>query len=277
MGYSGVLDESNYPQRKESVYSEPYRIGYVPSGTSNPVYTPQAQVALQNIRPGSTLTGWDVAAAYRGLNGPVGSNPPRAMYNAATRPRSTGGGGGAPGGGGGGGAGGGGGGGGGGAAGITQAQMDYIAQLLGAGRPKQGQASQLNLPEYKGMAMRPFDPSQFDLLQKQFGEAVTSDRAAAAEAYGNLNNYLNSNYRNAFAGGGPTGAAPGMDQQAMARMLQSQGVNPANNAQLNNAQQGMAGANAAFGNLWGLLGATEDTAQRNRLLRAQQDQGTTNR
>ena len=61
---------------------------------------------------------------------------------------------------------------------------------------------------------------------------------------------------------------------AMQRMLQSQGVGPEAVAA---NQQGAAAGNAAFANLWSLLGANENTAQQNRLSRVQTDRGTTNR
>jgi hypothetical protein len=273
-----VLNEYNPRTGATDTRSQlPYRnqIGYVPNRTSTPVYTPHAAAALDwmaanpridpNTGRQATLSGAAVASNYDYMQG-IGANPSSATLNQnRLGPGSPGGGGR-----------GGGGGGGGGAAGLTQAQMDYIAQLLGAGRPQQEQFSQLNMPAYTGMPMRPFDASIYDFLQNKFGQAVNTDRSAIEGAYNNLDQYLNSNYKNAFAAGPPPSQPQGMDQQAMARMMQAQGVNPNNNQQLNNVQQGAAGANAAFGNLWGLLGANEDTAQRQRLVRSQQDRGTSN-
>jgi hypothetical protein len=164
----------------------------------------------------------------------------------------------------------GGGGGGGGAPSMSQEQLDWIASMLGAGGPRQWTPATLDLPDYNAT----FDPTVYNELEAKLGTAVGQSRAAAGEAYGNLENYLNTNYRNAFAQGAPQGQAPGMDQASMARMLQSQGVGP--EAVAGNAQ-GAAAGNAAFGNLWALLGANEDTAQRNRLNRVQTDRGTTSR
>jgi hypothetical protein len=151
-----------------------------------------------------------------------------------------------------------------------------MAQLLKAGRPKPVAAQNLDLPDYQGMAMRAFDPSMYDQLSSSFGQAVNQDRASIDTAYNNADQYLRNNYKNAFAGGPPPVQQQGMDQAAMARMMQSQGVDPTSNQQMNNQQIGAAAGNAAFGNLWGLLGANEDTAQANRLLRSQQDRGTSN-
>lgn len=165
----------------------------------------------------------------------------------------------------GGGGGGRGGGGGGGPAGMSQEQLDWITGLLGRGGPQT-----LDLPDYDAT----FDPTVYNQLEASLGEAGGQSRAAASEAYNNLQNYLTTNNRNAFAQGPPQAAAPGMDAGAMQRMLQSQGVGPEAVAA---NQQGAAAGNAAFSNLWALLGANENTAQQNRLARVQTDRGTTNR
>jgi hypothetical protein len=263
-----ILDESKRPSGARgapSVYSQPYQYGYVPNGSSTPVLTPAGQIARQytSNRNGAP-SGVEIAAAWRGLNGGVGANPSSAALNSLKNASL------------GSGSGGRGGGGGGGAAGLTQEQMDWMAQLLKAGRPKPVAAQNLDLPDYQGMPMRAFDPSMYDQLAASFGQAVNQDRSSIDTAYNNADAYLKNNYKNAFAGGPPPSPQQGMSQDAMARLMQQQGVNPANNQQLNNVQQGTAAGNAAFGNLWGLLGANEDTAQGNRLLRSQQDRGTSN-
>lgn len=261
MPNTGVLDESKRPSgaRGTSKYSIPYQYGYVPNGTSTPVRTPWGQIAYeQAIAAGRSYpTGQNIAAGYLPAGG---ANPSSAAINSlkkfATSGASSGGGRG--------------GGGGGGAGGITQEQMDWMAQLLKAGRPQAQQAGTFTPPAYSGMAMKPFDPSQYDLLSQNFGQAVNQDRATQNAAYNNEDQYL-AQYKNAFAGGPPPAQTQGMSQDAMARLLQGQGINPNNNQQLNNLQQGAAAGNAAFGNVWGLLGANEDIAQKNRVLRAQQD------
>ena len=174
--------------------------------------------------------------------------------------------------GGGGGRGGGGGGGGGAKAApqYSQAQLDWMAQLLARAKPGDVQAGPaLDLPDYQGQ----FDPSIYNDLENRFGQAVGQSRTAADTAYSNLGNYLTSNYRNAFAQGPPQQQAPGMDSAAMARMMQAQGANP---ALANQQTEGWAAGQGAVSSLWGLLGANEDTNQRNRLNRVQTDRGTTN-
>lgn len=269
-----VLDEGRYAQPRDRVTaaSQRYQIGMAdPAHPGSVIPTPAATYARAYRDPktgalayGNNITSDAVSAAYDTIQQGIGANPTSAAINSLKNYATSGGSGGR------------GGGGGGGAGGMTQAQMDWLAQLLKAGRPQSQSATPFNAPAYTGMAMRPFDPSQYDQLQQKFGQAVNTDRATIGTAYNNLDQYLNNNYRNAFAAGPPPSQPPGMDQQAMARMMQSQGVNPANNQQLNNTQQGAAAGNAAFGNLWGLLGATENTAQGNRLLRSQQDRGTAN-
>ena len=85
-------------------------------------------------------------------------------------------------------------------------------------------------------------------------------------------NFLNSNYRNAFAGGPQTtmANAPGMNAQAMGRLMQGQGVNAYENAgyqqTLNEGRQSDAGLSSLFAALAG----NEDIMQRNRQAGAQQ-------
>jgi len=179
---------------------------------------------------------------------------------------------------GGGGGGGRGGGGGGGAAApqLTQAQLDQLYALMRGAQPGSQTANQLDLPDYQAYQGAAFDPSMWQQLQGNLDTAVASDRAAAGQAYGDLTSYLNTNYRNAFAGGPQTtmGNAPGMDQQAMNRMLQAQNVNP--NA-LGEQRNYAGGADQAFGNLLAILGGNEQQAQQNRLGNVQMDANTTNR
>lgn len=152
---------------------------------------------------------------------------------------------------------------------YSQEQLDWLTQLLARSKPGQVGTSTLDLPDYQGS----FDPTVWNELEGKLGQAVGQSRAGADTAYNNLSNFLTSNYRNAFAQGAPQTAAPGMDNQAMARFMQAQGMNP----NLANQQtEGWAQGQGALSSLWGLLGANEDTAQRNRLNRVQTDRGTTN-
>lgn len=181
--------------------------------------------------------------------------------------------------GGGGGRRGGGGGGGGGAVApqLSQAQLDWFSSLLQQGRP-QGEAAgpALTMPDYNAPQLTPFDTSQYDTLRTNFGQALASDQAAAQQAYGNLTNYLNTNYRNPYdsATYATSENVPGATQQAMQRMLASQG---ANSGLANDAYRSGQTADQAFGNLLGLLGSNENVAQRNRLANVQMDANQTAR
>jgi hypothetical protein len=155
---------------------------------------------------------------------------------------------------------------------FSQAQLDWAASLLQGGRPQAETANTLDLPDYQGMAVRAFDPTMFNQARTAFGEGLAQDTATAQTSQQNMLNFLNSNYKNAFAGGPQTtmANAPGMDQQAMGRMLQGQGVNAYENPQyqqtLNEGRQSDAGLSSLFA----ALGAGEDTMQRNRQANAMQ-------
>lgn len=177
------------------------------------------------------------------------------------------------GGGGGGGGWGGGGGGGGGPAGMDQAQFDWAVKLLGQGQPQDLAFNRLKLPKIRGK----FQDRQYDVLRRNFNRAVQQDTRSANRAYNQLGRNLRQDYRNAFtnpnATYGTMAQAPGTDQRAMARMMQSQGVAPeVAGAQL----EGAGAADQAFGNLWKVLAANEDLAQRNRLQAVGQQRQTTN-
>ncbi len=167
--------------------------------------------------------------------------------------------------------GGGGGRGGGGLPVFNQAQLDWAAQLMNAARPGALTATNLDLPDYAGMALRPFDPTMFNQARTAWQQGVEQDTGTANQATANMLAFLNSNYTNAFnnpnARYATAGQAPGMDQQAMARLLQGQGVNP--NVAAPTQGEGVQ-ADQAFGNVWRILAANEDLAQRNRLANAQQ-------
>jgi hypothetical protein len=168
--------------------------------------------------------------------------------------------------------GGGGGGGGGGAGGITQAQLDWITRMLSKGQVDPLKASRLKLPAFRSK----FRPQMYDQLMGRFNQAVGRDTRTANQSYNQLDRFLRSNYTNAFtnpnAAYGTMQGAPGMSALEMARVAQNQGVNPATVA---TQLEGGAAADQAFGNLWNVLGANENVAQRNRLTAAMQDRQAT--
>jgi hypothetical protein len=169
--------------------------------------------------------------------------------------------------------GGGGGGGGGGSAlpVLSQSQLDWATQLMNGARPGQETANALDLPDYQGMPLAPFDPTMFNQARTAYQQGVTQDLGTANQATQDMLAFFNNNYTNAFNNPNATyataGQAPGMDQQAMARLLQGQGVNP--NVASQTQGEGVQ-ADQAFGNLWRVLAGNEDIAQRNRLSNATQ-------
>ena len=154
---------------------------------------------------------------------------------------------------------------------MNQAMLDWIAGLLKGGAPTAQGATNLDLPDYAGRPLAPFDPSMFNQFRESWNQGVQSDLANAQTATSNMLNFLNTNYTNAFNNPNLTyataGQAPGMTQQAMARYLQGQGVNPSLGAGVAAEQ---AQGDAGFGSLWRTLAANEDLAQRNRIANAQQ-------
>jgi hypothetical protein len=180
--------------------------------------------------------------------------------------------------GGGGGGGRGGGGGGGGAAApvdptMTQGMFDWLMGQFGGG-PQSYTPTTLDLPDYS----ETFDPTMYTELEGKLGTAAEQDRGSANAAYDALGNYLQTNYSNAFTNPNNTyataGQAPGTTPEQMAEMARGQGVDPTAVA---DQTQGAAAADQGFANLWRVLAANEDTAQRNRLNRVQTDRGTTSR
>ena len=163
--------------------------------------------------------------------------------------------------------GGGGGGGGGGAAAppqFSQDQLNWMAELMKAGAPGTDYA-RLDLPEFQGQ----FDPTMYNNLRGALETGLQQSRDVGNQATGNLINFLNTNYTNAFNNPNNTyataGQAPGMDAAAMARMLQGQGVAPT--AVANQMQERMS-QEAGLGSMWRALAANEDMQQRNRLTNA---------
>ena len=155
---------------------------------------------------------------------------------------------------------------------YNQAQMDWLARLLAGSRPGQVTATTLDLPDYNSQ----FDPTMYNQLEGNFNTAVGLDRKTASQAYANLNQNLRQNYVNAFRNPNVTyqRQAPGMSASDMRGLMLSQGASPSLAAE---QAQGTAAGNAAFGNLWKILGANEQTAQANRLRRTHTDANMTQR
>jgi hypothetical protein len=154
---------------------------------------------------------------------------------------------------------------------LQQGQLDWITNLLRGGAPDPMVATRLDLPDYGGMAVRAFDPSMFRMAMTALQQGQQTDLGTARQSTSDMLNFLQTNYRNAFNNPNlqyaQAGQAPGMDQQAMNRMLQAQGVDPS----VASATQMQGGeADRAFGNLWRTLGANEDIMQRSRVGNAQQ-------
>jgi len=150
--------------------------------------------------------------------------------------------------------GGGGGGGGGAAPGLSQEMLDWIMGAMGRGAPQA--SAPLDLPD--GGA---FDPSIYTNLLASLDQGLAQDTSTANTAMNNASQYLTANYRNPYQDY-QQAQAPGMQQDAMARMLQGQGVDPSIMA----AEAGaMAGANQAFRNVFDAGRLNEDSAQANRL------------
>jgi hypothetical protein len=215
--------------------------------------TPVPDPRIINPTTLSAASGANVSAALQRMNqAPVA--PPRQ--------RLTGGGGGS------------GGGGGGGAAAapmLSQEQLNWMAELLRSAAPGSIAAGTLDLPDPGAYTYAPFNGSVYDTLLNSFNQGVGMDQATATQAYQNLTNYLTQNQTNAFTNGNttPTYSDP-TQTSAMARLLQGQGVNAGANPGFNSAMQGQAAGDAAFNNLWRVLGANEDIANRNRLGNVQQ-------
>jgi len=149
---------------------------------------------------------------------------------------------------------------------LTQQQLDWAASVLGGGAPQSQTAGTLDLPDYAGMAVRAFDPSQWQQALAALAQGQQTDLGTASTATQNMLNFLNTNYTNAFNNPNQTyataGQAPGMTQLGMQRLLQGQGADPNLGA---GAYQQAQTADEGFGNLWRTLAGSEDIAQRGRI------------
>ena len=177
--------------------------------------------------------------------------------------------------------GGGGGGGGGGGAAAPQLTQDQLAQmwaLLGQARPGAQQAGPaFDAPDYAGPQISAFDTSMYDKLREQLGQGVANDRAQSDQAYQALSGFMDRNYAsNPYTTQQQTnfGQAPGQSQDALNRMLASQGASPGlTQGALGEAQQG----DRAYANLLGILGQNQANDATNRRYSNQQDQANTGR
>lgn len=161
--------------------------------------------------------------------------------------------------------GGGGGGGGGGTPMMNQSMVDWIANVLRSGKPAGQTYSPVDLPDAPA-----FNPGQYDQALSAWNQAGLNDQGVINKSGQDMLNFLNTNYRNAYADPSVgTGGTPlGMDPAALQRVLQMQGVNPQGNDAL--AQLGSEAARAASmaGNWRQAMSANEEQAQRNRIANA---------
>lgn len=146
----------------------------------------------------------------------------------------------------------GGGGGGGGGGGAPPIDMNSIMALLGR-RPQQQTWQNLDMPDYQAQEFYAFDPTQYDKARTGITQGIAADRSTGNQAYADATTEL-QNYQNPFANRQYTQNQP-MDQ-AMQRMMQANGVQ-ADQATTNQGVQ----ADAAFGNVLGLLGGAANQYQ----------------
>ena len=164
----------------------------------------------------------------------------------------------------------GGGGGGGGGAGPTvmgQSMVDWIANVLRSGRPAAQQYNPVDLPDAPA-----FNSAAYDQALAAWNQAGQSDQGVINNSRQNMLNFLQSNYRNAYADPSVgTGGTPlGMDPAQLQRLMQMQGVNPQGNSALQEIAGEASRAQAMAGDWRQAMSANEEQAQRNRLTNANQ-------
>jgi hypothetical protein len=155
---------------------------------------------------------------------------------------------------------------------MSQAMIDWLAQLMRSGAPQAQTASTLDLPDFTQQAYRDFDPTLFNQNRTALAGAQQQDLGTINQSHQDLLNFLTSNYRNAYANadlsGGPLMGTSGTD---MARMLAGQGVTGTTQGQQGVADEA-ARAQSMAGDWRQALSANEDQAQRNRLTNANTSQ-----
>ncbi len=117
--------------------------------------------------------------------------------------------------------GGGGGGGGGGPAGMTQEMFDYLASILGKGKPQDLAYNPLDLPD-PSQTMK-WDPTQYGVARQGVASGIEGIRNRGNTAFDQAQGEL-ARYQNPFESGLRTNN-PDL-QNAMARMMAANGVNP---------------------------------------------------
>ena len=149
---------------------------------------------------------------------------------------------------------------------MSQAMIDWIAELMRSGAPGAEQFSAVDLPDYQQVAYRDFDPTMFNQNRTALGAAGQQDLSTINQSQADLRNFLTSNYRNAYADPNVgTGGQPlGDTQQDLIRLLASQGVNTTTPGQQSVANEA-ARAQAMAGDWRQAMSANEEQAQRNRL------------
>jgi len=165
--------------------------------------------------------------------------------------------------------GGGGGGGGGGAAApmMSQSLIDWMANVLKSGRPAAQQYSPVDLPDAPA-----FNSAAYDQAQQAWGQAGVSDQGQIDSSRQAMLNFLQSNYRNAYADPtvGTGGTPLGMDPATLQRLMQMQGVNPSGSSALQEIGGEAARAAAMAGDWRQAMSGNEEQAQRNRIQGAYQ-------
>lgn len=153
---------------------------------------------------------------------------------------------------------------------MSQAMIDWLANLMKSGAPQAMTANTLDLPDYQQVAYRDFDPTLFNQNRAALASAGAQDLNTINTSRDALLNFLNTNYKNAYANPdvGSGGPMLGTSQADMSRMLAAQGVNqvtPGQTSVMNEAAR----AQQMAGDWRQAMSANEDQAQRNRLVNAQ--------
>lgn len=165
--------------------------------------------------------------------------------------------------------GGGGGGGGGGAANpmMSQSMVDWLANVLRAGKPGGQQYSPVDLPDAPA-----FNSGAYDQAMQAWNQAGANDQGQINTSRNNMLSFLQNNYRNAYADPSVgTGGTPlGMDPAQLQRLMQMQGVDTQGNGALQEIGGEAARAQAMAGDWRQAMSANEAQAQQNRIAGANQ-------
>lgn len=168
--------------------------------------------------------------------------------------------------GGGGGYGGGGGGGAAGPQGLDQATLDYLASILGQGRPKDIAYEAIDLPD-PGQYMS-WDNALYGQARQGVAQGIEGIRGRGNTAFDQAAGELNR-YQNPYEGGLQT-RNPDL-QMAMQRMMQANNVNP---GQVGQTQYENINADRAMANQLAMLAATDQSRQAGNLRALEGDRRT---